>query len=128
MIYFNNRIFNIMKSLNIYIGKIIAEIMANKKITKAELARRLNVRPQSVDYMLSRKSIDTDTLYKVSQALDYDFAQFYTLENKQTNSDTAEEYSKFVKARLIVEVELDNDDLRKLNLNNKLLKILENKK
>ena len=75
MIYFNNRIFNIMKSLNIYIGKIIAEIMANKKITKAELARRLNVRPQSVDYMLSRKSIDTDTLYKVSQALDYDFAQ-----------------------------------------------------
>ncbi len=117
-----------MKSLNIYIGKIIAEIMADKKITKAELSRRLNVRPQSVDYMLSRKSIDTDTLYKVSQALDYDFAQFYTLENKQTNFDTIEECSKTVKAKLIVEVELDNDDLRKLDLNNKLLKVLGDKK
>lgn len=104
--------------------------MAEKKITKAELSRRLNVRPQSVDYMLSRKSIDTDTLYKVSQALNYDFAQFYTLENKQTNFDTdaTEERPKYVKARLIVEVELDNEDLRKLDLNNKLMKVLENKK
>ena len=41
--------------------------MADNQITKAELARRLGVRPQSVDYMLTRKSIDTDTLYNVSR-------------------------------------------------------------
>lgn len=29
--------------------------MADNQITKAELARRLGVRPQSVDYMLTRK-------------------------------------------------------------------------
>ena len=52
-----------MEKSNIYIGRIIAEVMANKKISKAEMARRLKVRPQSVDYMLGRKSIDTDTLY-----------------------------------------------------------------
>ena len=116
-----------MKTLNIYIGKIIAHIMVEKKITKVELARRLSVRPQSIDYMLSRKSIDTDTLYKVSQALNYDFAQFYTLSKKQIDFDTPKKIEKTVKARLVVEIELDNDDLQKLNLNNKLNHVLMNK-
>ena len=35
--------------------------MLEQQVTKAELARRLKVKPQSVDYMLTRKSIDTDT-------------------------------------------------------------------
>lgn len=101
--------------------------MVEKKITKAELARRLSVRPQSIDYMLSRKSIDTDTLYKVSQALDYDFAQFYTLSKKQINFDTQKKTENPIKARLVVEIELDNDDLQKLNINNKLHNVLTDK-
>ena len=111
---------------NIYIGKIIAEIMAEKKITKAELARRLNVRPQSVDYMLTRKSIDTDTMYKVSQALNYDFSQLYALDKKQINYEYSSDAKKNVKARLVVEVELDNEDLQKLNINNRLHKAFDN--
>lgn len=67
-----------MEKSNIYIGEIIRNVMADNQVTKAELARRLGVRPQSVDYMLTRKSIDTDTLYNVSRALNYDFAM-YTL-------------------------------------------------
>ena len=54
-----------MEKSNIYIGEVIRSFMADKQITKAELARRLGVRPQSVEYMLTRKSIDTDTLYNV---------------------------------------------------------------
>lgn len=76
-----------MEKCNIYIGEIIAEIMAEKKISKAEMARRLNVRPQSVDYLLGRKSIDTDTLYNVSLALDYDFALLYSIKKGQINLD-----------------------------------------
>ena len=66
-----------MEKSNIYIGEIIRNVMADNQVTKAELARRLGVRPQSVDYMLTRKSIDTDTLYNVSRALNYDFATLY---------------------------------------------------
>lgn len=68
-----------MEKSNIYIGEIIRNVMADNQVTKAELARRLGVRPQSVDYMLTRKSIDTDTLYNVSRALNYDFAMLYSL-------------------------------------------------
>lgn len=53
--------------------------MLEQQVTKAELARRLKVKPQSVDYMLTRKSIDTDTLYNVSRALNYDFALLYSI-------------------------------------------------
>ena len=67
-----------MEKSNIYIGEVIRSVMADNQITKAELARRLGVRPQSVDYMLTRKSIDTDTLYNVSRALNYDFAMLYS--------------------------------------------------
>lgn len=74
--------FTFMEKSNIYIGEIISDVMSEKKISKAELARRLNIRPQSVDYMLGRKSIDTDTLYSVSVALDYDFAQLYSIKKK----------------------------------------------
>ena len=68
-----------MEKSNIYIGEVIRSVMADNQITKAELARRLGVRPQSVDYMLTRKSIDTDTLYNVSRALNYDFAMLFSL-------------------------------------------------
>ena len=61
-----------MKKSNIYIGEVIKQVIAEKQVTKAELARRLGVKPQSVDYLLTRKSIDTDTLYSLSLALDYD--------------------------------------------------------
>ena len=54
-----------MEKSNIYIGEIIKNVMLEQQVTKAELARRLKVKPQSVDYMLTRKSIDTDTLYNV---------------------------------------------------------------
>ena len=58
-----------MEKSNVYIGEVIKNVMAERQVTKAELARRLNVKPQSVDYMLRRKSIDTDTMYSVSLAL-----------------------------------------------------------
>ena len=46
-----------MEKSNIYIGEIIRNVMADNQVTKAELARRLGVRPQSVDYMLTMKNV-----------------------------------------------------------------------
>ena len=74
-----------MKKSNIYIGEIIKNVMSERQVTKAELARRLDVKPQSVDYLLTRKSIDTDTLYNISIALDYDFSLLYSIKQEQRN-------------------------------------------
>lgn len=99
--------------------------MAEKKVTKAEMARRLEVRPQSVDYMLSRKSIDTDTLYSVSLALDYDFAQLYSIKKDQTNSDkTKAPIDNIKKAKVVIELELNKEDILRLNLRKKVSSLL----
>lgn len=114
-----------MERCNIYIGKKIAEVMAEKKVTKAEMARRLEVRPQSIDYMLSRKSIDTDTLYSVSLALDYDFAQLYSIKKDQTNLDkTKDPIDNIKKAKVVIELELDKEDILRLNLRKKVSSLL----
>ena len=42
-----------MEKTTIYIGEVIKNVMVEKLVTKAELARRLQVKPQSVDYMLT---------------------------------------------------------------------------
>lgn len=114
-----------MKRSNIFIGEVISKIMSERKITKAELARRLEVRPQSIDYLLSRKSIDTDTLYNVSIALDFDFAVLYSIKGHQTNLDNNNETKcNIKKAKVIVELELEEEDIRNLNLKKRITNAL----
>ncbi|WP_187374592.1 MULTISPECIES: helix-turn-helix domain-containing protein [Bacteroides] len=114
-----------MEKPNIYIGEIIKNVMVEKQVTKAELARRLQVKPQSVDYMLTRKSIDTDTLYNVSKALDYDFALLYSISKEQINCDKKDEAYKLSTAKVLIELELKPEEIIKLNLKKKIAELLK---
>lgn len=113
-----------MQKSNIYIGEIVKNIMIEKQVTKAELARRLDIKPQSVDYLLTRKSIDTDTLYNLSTALDYDFAMLYSIKKEQTNCDKTNCDYKLANAKVTVEIELNREDLVKLNLEKRIASLL----
>ena len=116
-----------MKKSNIYIGEIIKNIMSERQGTKAELARRLDVKPQSVDYLLTRKSIDTDTLYNISLALDYDFALLYSIKQEQINCDNEAIRYKLGNAKITVEIELQQDEIIKLNLKKKIAELCRTK-
>ena len=113
-----------MKKSNIYIGEIIKNVMSERQVTKAELARRLDVKPQSVDYLLTRKSIDTDTLYNISIALDYDFSLLYSIKQEQRNDNEGIRY-KLGNAKIMVEIELQQDEIIKLNLKKKIAELLD---
>ena len=99
--------------------------MLEQQVTKAELARRLKVKPQSVDYMLTRKSVDTDTLYNVSRALNYDFALLYSIHKEQINYDTLEQEYRLSTAKVLVELELRPEDIVKLNLKKRIADALK---
>ena len=114
-----------MEKSNIYIGEIIKNVMLEQQVTKAELARRLKVKPQSVDYMLTRKSVDTDTLYNVSRALNYDFALLYSIHKEQINYDTIEQENRLSTAKVLVELELKPEDIAKLNLKKRIADVLK---
>jgi len=112
-----------MKPTDIHIGENILSVMTQKGVTKAKLAKILDIKPQSVDYLLKRKSIDTDTLYCISIALDFDFSKFYSINQtnlKQTNFDIEES-----KAKVLVEISLNVEDIVKLNLKNRIVQILD---
>lgn len=112
---------------NIYIGEVIKQVIAEKQVTKAELARRLGVKPQSVDYLLTRKSIDTDTLYSLSLALDYDFAVLYSIKKEHALATDEESPFKVGNAKISLEIELRPDEMLKLNLKQKIADLLEGK-
>jgi len=111
-----------MKSTPIHIGEKIQSVMAKKGMSKAELARLLGIKPQSVDYLLKRKSIDTDTLYNLSLALNYDFSNLFQInptDLKQINYDSAQ-----VSAKISIEMTLSAEDIAKLNLKDRVVKVL----
>ena len=114
-----------MEKSNIYIGEIIKNVMLEQQVTKAELARRLKVKTNNVDYMLTRKSIDTDTLYNVSRALNYDFALLYSIHKEQINYDTLEQEYRLSTAKVLVELELKPEDIAKLNLKKRIADVLK---
>lgn len=69
--------------------------------------------------------IDTDTLYNVSRALNYDFAMLYSLREGQTNCDVKESVYNVATAKILVELELKPEDLARLNLKKKLSDVLK---
>jgi len=111
-----------MKSTSINIGEKIKSVMSKKGITKAELARKLGIKPQSVDYLLKRKSIDTDTLYNVSMALNFDFSNLYRIH--QINYEHINFDSEHLNAKIAIELSLSAEDILKLNLKDRMAKAL----
>ena len=112
----------IMKLSKIHIGEKINEVLGQKGISKAQLARLLGIKPQSVDYLLKRKSIDTDALYNISIVLDFDFFKLYEI--NQTNPEQINFDIESSKAKISVELMLDKEDIAKLNLKNRITQLL----
>lgn len=61
----------------------IQQIMAIKKISQAELARRLNVTPQTITAYFRQKDMTINLLKKIAAALDAPFTTF--LEEAEQN-------------------------------------------
>ena len=57
-------------------------------------------------------------------ALDYDFAKLYLLKQDQINSDKSNFDFVPKKAKVLVEVELNTEDVIKLNLKERIVQIL----
>lgn len=82
--------------MQVHIGRIIEERLREVGMKKSELARRINKARQNINDILNRKSMDTELLYSISVALDYDFFQHYVMElnNSDVISEPGGEYSK----------------------------------
>lgn len=64
-------------NLNLSIGQIIKQRVEHLGMSKAELARRLNMSPANVHKIFLRKSVDVKLLCQIGQILGYDFLNLY---------------------------------------------------
>ncbi len=55
------------------LGEHIKEIVEERGMTYSEFARRINKSPQNASSIFTRKTVDTETLQKISRVLSYDF-------------------------------------------------------
>lgn len=98
--------------------------MLEQQVTKAELARRLKVKPQSVDYMLTRKVLIRIRCI-MSHCLELRFALLYSIHKEQINYDTLEQEYRLSTAKVLVELELKPEDIAKLNLKKRIADVLK---
>lgn len=62
----------------IHIGERIRDITRERRIGPSELGRMINTSKQNIYSIFRRKTIDTELLVKISNALDFDFFALYT--------------------------------------------------
>ncbi|MEM6272809.1 MAG: helix-turn-helix transcriptional regulator [Bacteroidota bacterium] len=59
-----------------HLGQLIDKYRETIGMSKAELARRINTSRQNIHLILAKKSLDTDQLREISNALNHDFFQY----------------------------------------------------
>ena len=92
---------------NIHIGSIIKEIAAEKGISQKELSKKISCCPSTITDIVQRKSINTEQLWLISVALEFDFfTEIYAKilpETVATNKDFGVVTIEIFKEKIVVE-------------------------
>ena len=62
---------------SVHIGQEIAKRINQLGISRSEFARRIGMHQQHIKGLLEKRSLDTDKLSAISEALDFNFFQLY---------------------------------------------------
>ena len=104
----------------IHIGKEIEKVFTKKGIKISIFASQLNTVPRNVYNIFNRESIDTNTLLKISNILQFDFFRLY-FEKKMTEPLIKNEtvFSKTHTKKISITIEIEEDKVK-----NEICKIL----
>lgn len=93
----------------VHIGELIQRRLKDLGMSKTELARRINLRSQSIIPMLKKPSINTAQLEQIGQALNYDFFQHYTTSSSATVSDGSNSRMHTGRAGVSIMINIDDE-------------------
>jgi transcriptional regulator with XRE-family HTH domain len=65
---------------DVNIGEKILEVLKERHMTRAKLARATGITPASVSYLMTRKTVDVMSLVRVSRVLKHNFLKYYYVE------------------------------------------------
>ena len=106
-----------MEYKRVNMGLLIEQKINEKRIKKSEFARMINMQSQNINRsILDRETIEIDKLVEISEALDFDFFQYYHPIDYSRNETLAE--TKICNE----ETQLLRDEILKLRAENNILK------
>ncbi|MFT5779217.1 MAG: hypothetical protein ACI837_002174 [Crocinitomicaceae bacterium] len=110
--------------MTLHIGEKIKEVAKSKRIGSTEFGQLINTSKQNIYGIYSRKSIDSELLPKISDALDHDFFQYYLTQEQDglVNDEVSNESVAALKEQL-AELKKELGFLK--NENNYLKEIME---
>jgi hypothetical protein len=94
------------------IGKIIENILRQKRMPIIEFAQKINTNRNNVCNIFRRKTIDTGLLLKIGEILDHDFFQYF-ITNKTRTSILSERNSLYLVNSELKVLKEQNDKLEK---------------
>jgi len=100
---------------NIHIGSIIKQKLEESSMSMKEFAGRIKCERTTVYNIFERKSIDSELLLRISQALNFDFYNEVYLNNEKNN------FSK----KILIAIEIDEKNIDKLDLPDNFTKLRE---
>jgi transcriptional regulator with XRE-family HTH domain len=108
-----------MEANKIHIGKLIQDVVKQKKVKPVDLANQLGKTRQNIYDLYSRDSVDVKLLLELSKALNYDFVSLFTLSEKSIESDTEVSISLKIKSDQLEDVLKWFSDKGSLNISKK---------
>ncbi|MBQ9509539.1 MAG: helix-turn-helix transcriptional regulator [Bacteroidales bacterium] len=72
---------------DIHLGMLVEQKMKERNISINEFAQAIHCDRTNVYSIFKRKSMDVQLIVRISNALDYDFLQYYHQEVKNKNDD-----------------------------------------
>ena len=109
-----------MKKEEIHIGSLIKDFAKSNNYSDAEIARRINTSRQNIKNIYDSKSIDTQRLKDLCDALNHDFFKYYQIDKPQPTVDNFNTTS----AKFVLQIELTGDEAIRMGLQKKVLEIL----
>ena len=122
---------------NVHIGQEISNRIHLLGLSRMEFARRIGIYSQHVKTLLSKTSISTDQLAKISEALDFNFFTLYTdIESENngclsvvTDYDSAKDECNLAKLKISNEILAEKITMLQniIEDKNKVIRLLESK-
>lgn len=89
-----------------HLGNLIEKVIVKQRISRAEMARRMNVSPSTFNNYLRQPSIQFGILWKISIALKYDFLSelkaYYPPTMPSPNNDAERERIKDLEKEIAI--------------------------
>lgn len=126
--YYNKNKLLIFNKLNLYIwkkiGQIIKEVVEKRNYKVTTLAKELGTTRNNIYDIYERDSIDTYLLNRIGHILEYDFFEHFL---KPQTIEKIKLSESIKKSKILVEIELNEDEIMKVGFEEKVLKILSKK-